>query len=86
MASLPSSDGQFPVHDLSAPFSFAREEEIVLEFWRKIDAFQETLRQSKDRKPFSFYDGPPFATGLPHYGHLLCARPRNSLTESPSLC
>ena len=65
------STSEFPAHDISAAFQFAREEEKVLKFWQEIDAFQESLRQSKDRKPFSFYDGPPFATGLPHYGHLL---------------
>ena len=30
------------------------------------------MKKTKDRKPFTFYDGPPFATGLPHYGHI-CA-------------
>lgn len=45
-------------HDASAYFDFAKEEEKVLKYWKDIDAFQESLRQSKDRKPFSFYDGP----------------------------
>lgn len=43
----------------------------VLKFWREIDAFQTSLRLSEGRPIYSFYDGPPFATGLPHYGHLL---------------
>lgn len=52
-------------------FDFPVEEQRVLEFWREIDAFHTSLRLSEGRPPFSFYDGPPFATGLPHYGHLL---------------
>ncbi len=52
-------------------YSFPKEELKVLQFWDDIDAFQEQLRRSEGKKPFVFYDGPPFATGLPHYGHLL---------------
>ena len=43
----------------------------MLKFWREIDAFQTSLKLSEGRPIYSFYDGPPFATGLPHYGHLL---------------
>jgi hypothetical protein len=28
------------------------------------------MRRSEGKKPYTFYDGPPFATGLPHYGHI----------------
>ncbi|KAK0520131.1 isoleucine--tRNA ligase [Tilletia horrida] len=65
-----SAAAEFHPHDITASFSFPKEEEAVMEYWRKIDAFQTSLEQSKGRPPFSFYDGPPFATGLPHYGHL----------------
>ena len=53
--------------------NFAEEETKTLKRWREIDAFQTQLRLSKGNKPFTFYDGPPFATGLPHYGHLLAS-------------
>ncbi len=46
-------------------------EEGVLQFWREHDTFQKSLNQTEGGKEFVFYDGPPFATGLPHYGHLL---------------
>ncbi len=46
-------------------------EEEVLSFWRDNDTFTKSLEQTKAGEPFVFYDGPPFATGLPHYGHLL---------------
>lgn len=52
-------------------YSFPREEEKVLELWEQLDAFQEQLRRSEGKPEYIFYDGPPFATGLPHYGHLL---------------
>lgn len=38
---------------------------------QEIDAFKEQLRRTEGKPEYSFYDGPPFATGLPHYGHLL---------------
>ena len=52
-------------------FDFPLEEEKTLELWKELDAFRTSLRQSKDRPRYTFYDGPPFATGLPHYGHIL---------------
>src|SRR3989338_3193552 len=49
----------------------ALREEQVLEFWRKNGIFKKSLEQSSPKGDYVFYDGPPFATGLPHYGHLL---------------
>ena len=49
---------------------FPTEEEKVLAYWNKIDAFQRQLKLSEGKPEFTFYDGPPFATGLPHYGHI----------------
>lgn len=51
--------------------SFATREEKILNFWNERRIFHTSLEQRKDKQHFSFYDGPPFATGLPHYGHLL---------------
>lgn len=55
----------------SGQFSFVDSELRVLEFWEKNRIFEKSLEQTKDKEPFIFYDGPPFATGLPHHGHLL---------------
>ncbi|MSU54507.1 MAG: isoleucine--tRNA ligase [Candidatus Staskawiczbacteria bacterium] len=52
-------------------YNFPEEENKVLQFWKDSNIFQKSLDQTKDKKPFVFYDGPPFATGTPHYGHLL---------------
>ncbi|CUS21540.1 LAQU0S03e04896g1_1 [Lachancea quebecensis] len=52
-------------------FSFPKEEEKILELWNEIDAFQTSLKLTEGLPEFSFFDGPPFATGTPHYGHIL---------------
>ena len=52
-------------------FSFVQAEHEVLNFWERENIFQQSLEQSKDNPPYIFYDGPPFATGLPHHGHLV---------------
>ena len=51
--------------------SFPHREERILKFWGDENIFLKTLEATKKGPQFSFYDGPPFATGLPHYGHLL---------------
>jgi len=56
---------------LPAEPSFPEREKLVLELWRDLDAFSYSLKLREGSKVFTFYDGPPFATGLPHYGHLL---------------
>ena len=45
-------------------------EREMLEFWRSNDIFHKSLNKTKMGHPFSFYDGPPFGNGLPHWGHL----------------
>ena len=47
------------------------EEKKILAFWRKDKTFEKSLKKTEKGKPYIFYDGPPFATGLPHYGHIL---------------
>ena len=54
--------------DLVGMYTLIRSEQ---EQWEKNDTFRETVRLSEGRPDFTFYDGPPFATGLPHYGHIL---------------
>lgn len=56
-----------------AAINFPEEEEQILKLWEELNAFQRQLELSEGKKPFTFYDGPPFATGLPHYGHLLAS-------------
>ncbi|KAI8840090.1 tRNA synthetases class I-domain-containing protein [Chytriomyces cf. hyalinus JEL632] len=74
-----TSTGKIP--DVPANISFPTEEHRILAFWKDIDAFQTSLKHSKGRKEFTFYDGPPFATGLPHYGHLLAGTIKDTVTR-----
>lgn len=43
----------------------------ILEYWKENKTFEKSVENRKGSEEFVFYDGPPFATGLPHYGHLL---------------
>ena len=56
---------------VSNKVSFPELEADILKFWEKHNTFKKSLELRKDSPEFVFYDGPPFATGLPHYGHLL---------------
>ena len=51
--------------------SFSDREKRVLKLWEEQGTFKKSIEGRKDKPLFTFYDGPPFATGLPHYGHLL---------------
>lgn len=57
--------------EVSNQVSFPDEEKKILEFWQKEKIFEKSVEQRSEDNLYSFYDGPPFATGLPHYGHLL---------------
>ena len=61
--------------------SFPKAEEEVLKYWNEIDAFKTSLKLSEGRPSFTFYDGPPFATGLPHYGHILAGTIKDIVTR-----
>ena len=50
--------------------NFPLMENEILAFWRQDDTFHKSLNRTKLGHPFSFYDGPPFANNLPHWGHL----------------
>jgi isoleucyl-tRNA synthetase len=51
--------------------SFPKMEEKVLAFWEENKIFEKSISQRDGAEEFVFYDGPPFATGLPHYGHFV---------------
>jgi isoleucyl-tRNA synthetase len=60
-----------PFDKVSSQADFPALEETVLKLWATLDAFLESNRRRPADKAFVFYDGPPFATGTPHYGNLL---------------
>ena len=59
-----------PTGSTPASPRFPEIEKRVLEYWKNDDTFQASIDQRQGEE-FVFYDGPPFANGLPHYGHLL---------------
>ena len=60
-----------PAEAPSGAFDFVAMEHTILDFWSRGDLFRKSLEHTHDKKPYIFYDGPPFATGLPHHGHLV---------------
>ena len=56
---------------VSNKVQFPQMEEGILKYWAEGDVFQKSLDRNRGKERYTFYDGPPFATGLPHYGHLL---------------
>ncbi len=54
------------------PYNIDNEKE-VLDYWFKNKIFEKSVSERPEDKPYIFYDGPPFATGLPHYGHIVAS-------------
>ncbi|HSR89153.1 MAG TPA: isoleucine--tRNA ligase [Candidatus Udaeobacter sp.] len=50
-----------------------QEEQEILKYWDEHQAFEKSIANRSEKKPYHFYDGPPFATGLPHYGHIVAS-------------
>ena len=61
--------------DIQAKADFPALEQQILDYWKKDETFKKSvaLRDAgeKGSNEYVFYDGPPFANGLPHYGHLV---------------
>jgi isoleucyl-tRNA synthetase len=53
--------------------NYSKKEEEILKFWQDNKIFEKTLEQNSPKGDFIFYDGPPFATGTPHYGHVVAS-------------
>lgn len=66
-------------------FSFPKQEEKILEYWKSINAFETQLELTSNCPEYVFYDGPPFATGLPHYGHILAGTIKDIVTRYHSM-
>ncbi len=58
-------------HSVSNKVDFPKMEEGVLKFWKDRDIFKKSIEERPEDNEYVFYDGPPFATGLPHFGHLV---------------
>lgn len=62
-------------------FSFPKTEQKILALWEKHRCFEKQNEIIKNRPQFVFHDGPPFATGLPHYGHILSGTIKDTVTR-----
>jgi isoleucyl-tRNA synthetase len=58
---------------------FASIEEQILDKWQKEDTFAKSIKNREGGEYYSFYDGPPFANGLPHFGHSLASSIKDSM-------
>ncbi|MDE7140531.1 MAG: class I tRNA ligase family protein, partial [Treponemataceae bacterium] len=56
---------------VDAKVDFPQQEEEMLRFWEAHDTFKKSVAQREGGEEFIFFDGPPFATGLPHFGHFI---------------
>jgi len=59
----------------------ALKEEELIKYWEKNKIFEKSLEQRQKAPTFSFYDGPPFASGSPHYGHILASALKDTVTR-----
>jgi isoleucyl-tRNA synthetase len=64
------TENAYPKPGTGAP-DFPALEADVLTYWDADDTFRASIERRADAPEYVFYDGPPFANGLPHYGHLL---------------
>lgn len=60
-----------PFESVSNQTDFPSLEKAILDYWSQARIFEKSVDQRDSENAYVFYDGPPFATGLPHYGHLL---------------
>ena len=56
-----------------------------LEYWKRKDIFKKSVDQRKGKEKFVFFDGPPFANGLPHYGHIMANSLKDAVTRYKSM-
>lgn len=63
-----------------------KREEQILKFWQDNKVFEQSLAKDSPNGEFVFYDGPPFATGLPHYGHLLAGTIKDIIPRYKTMC
>ena len=52
-----------------------------IEFWKRKNIFERSVEQRKGKPKFVFFDGPPFANGLPHYGHIMALSLKDAVTR-----
>jgi len=61
--------------------SFPELEQEVLKYWEENKTFEKSVEARRDKKKYVFFDGPPFANGLPHYGHIMANSLKDAVTR-----
>lgn len=67
--------------ELSAKVSFPALEQEVLAYWEQDNTFEKSVENRRDAEEWVFYDGPPFANGMPHYGHILVSYVKDTIAR-----
>ena len=64
---------EIKAESVSAQTTASQREESTLRFWNEREIFKKSVEKPAPKGEYVFYDGPPFATGLPHYGHIVAS-------------
>lgn len=75
---------KFPLPKASDTIS--KTEENIMEYWKQNHIFQKTIDSRDPHNEFVFFDGPPFATGTPHYGHILAGTLKDTIPRYKTMC
>ncbi|MBR5154565.1 MAG: isoleucine--tRNA ligase [Alphaproteobacteria bacterium] len=67
--------------ELNAKISFPKMEEEILKFWEEDNTFEKSVKNRAKAEEFVFYDGPPFANGTPHYGHIMVSYVKDAVAR-----
>ena len=68
-------------HKVESNPNFFQIEEQISQYWKDNNIFERSIETKSEDKPYRFYDGPPFITGLPHYGHILGSALKDMVTR-----
>lgn len=72
--------------DLPSKMSFPEMEKEIIASWEKEKTFEKSIKIRETAEEFVFYDGPPFANGLPHYGHMMISYVKDSVARFQTMC
>ncbi len=67
--------------ELPAKINFSEMEKDVIASWEKEKTFEKSIEIRREAEEFVFYDGPPFANGLPHYGHIMISYVKDTIAR-----
>lgn len=75
------NNGNKSFENVDTKQSFPEIEKKMLDFWEENNIFEQSVIKRKNGEKYVFFDGPPFANGLPHYGHILANALKDAVTR-----